>query len=208
MKDIISARRKELGLTQQQLAEKLNVSDKVVSKWETGRSLPDTSLLLQLADALSLSVDDLLHTGETNQSAVRQAAMREANSKFKNLFIITTALQSIAMILLAAGRLIRKGRGNNILSPDGARRIDRNRGGQLLSGDAESFVDPLSGKRRFRSKICRTVIMRHVFLIVYTGGRICSDTRTDFRGTADCVTHLRPGSADPVRSMLYSEQKK
>lgn len=103
---------------------------------------------------------------------------------------------------------LRKGRGNNILSPDGARRIDRNRGGQLLSGDAESFVDPLSGKRRFRSKICRTVIMRHVFLIVYTGGRICSDTRTDFRGTADCVTHLRPGSADPVRSMLYSEQKK
>lgn len=39
MKDIISARRKELGLTQQQLAEKLNVSDKVVSKWETGDSL-------------------------------------------------------------------------------------------------------------------------------------------------------------------------
>ncbi len=107
MKDLISARRKELGLTQQQLAEKLNISDKVVSKWETGRSLPDTSLLLQLADALSLSVDDLLHTGETNQSAVRQAAMREANSKFKNLFIITTALQSIAMILSAAGRLIR-----------------------------------------------------------------------------------------------------
>ena len=39
MKDIIATRRKELGYTQQQLAEKLNISDKVVSKWETGGSL-------------------------------------------------------------------------------------------------------------------------------------------------------------------------
>ena len=38
MKNIISKRRKELGLTQQQLAEKLNISDKVISKWETGVS--------------------------------------------------------------------------------------------------------------------------------------------------------------------------
>lgn len=38
MKDIISKRRKELGLTQQELAEKLFVSDKVISKWETGIS--------------------------------------------------------------------------------------------------------------------------------------------------------------------------
>lgn len=38
MKDLIVKRRKELGMTQQQLAEKLNISDKVVSKWETGVS--------------------------------------------------------------------------------------------------------------------------------------------------------------------------
>ena len=60
MKDIIATRRKELGYTQQQLAEKLNISDKVVSKWETGRSLPDTSMLTDLAEVLEISVSELL----------------------------------------------------------------------------------------------------------------------------------------------------
>lgn len=56
MKDIIAKRRKELGLTQQQLAEKLNISDKVISKWETGKSLPDTAIV-SLPDACLVVVD-------------------------------------------------------------------------------------------------------------------------------------------------------
>lgn len=51
MKDIISRRRKELGMTQQELADKLFISDKVVSKWETGKSIPDTTILIDLAKA-------------------------------------------------------------------------------------------------------------------------------------------------------------
>lgn len=56
MKDIILKRRKELGLTQQQLAEKLYISDKVISKWETGKSIPDTAILVDLAKALEITV--------------------------------------------------------------------------------------------------------------------------------------------------------
>ena len=48
--------RKEKGLTQKQLAQRLYVSDKAVSKWERGLSLPDISLLQPLAQALDLSV--------------------------------------------------------------------------------------------------------------------------------------------------------
>ena len=44
----IAERRKVQELTQKQLAEKLNVSDKAVSKWETGRSMPDNSILFDL----------------------------------------------------------------------------------------------------------------------------------------------------------------
>ena len=62
MKEIISSRRKERNMTQEQLAEKIGVSAKVVSKWETGRSLPDTSFLLPLCDALGLTVTARVET--------------------------------------------------------------------------------------------------------------------------------------------------
>ena len=49
--------RKERGLTQKELAEKTGVSEKAVSKWETGRGFPDTGLILPLAEALQVSVN-------------------------------------------------------------------------------------------------------------------------------------------------------
>lgn len=56
----IRDRRLELGLTQQQLAEKLNITDKAVSKWERSVSYPDITLLRELAAALEVSVTELL----------------------------------------------------------------------------------------------------------------------------------------------------
>ena len=53
--------RKEKGLTQRQLAELVGVSDKAVSKWERGLSLPDISLLEPLAGTLGVTVAELLH---------------------------------------------------------------------------------------------------------------------------------------------------
>ena len=55
--------RKERGLTQRELADALCISDKTVSKWETGRGLPEVSLMLPLCGVLGISVNDLL-TGE------------------------------------------------------------------------------------------------------------------------------------------------
>lgn len=55
----ISARRKEKGLTQSQLAEKLGITDKAVSKWETGKSMPDLSLLSPLCDFLNITLNEL-----------------------------------------------------------------------------------------------------------------------------------------------------
>lgn len=56
----IAACRKKENLTQMQLAEKLGITDRAVSKWETGRSMPDTSVMLELCDTLKISVNDLL----------------------------------------------------------------------------------------------------------------------------------------------------
>lgn len=59
----IAQRRKQVGLTQAQLAEHLSITDRAVSKWETGKALPDTSIMLELCQILDITVNDLL-TGE------------------------------------------------------------------------------------------------------------------------------------------------
>ena len=56
----IAQRRRDVGLTQMQLAEKLDITDRAVSKWETGRSLPDSAIMLELCDVLKITVNDLL----------------------------------------------------------------------------------------------------------------------------------------------------
>lgn len=56
----IATSRKKANLTQMQLAEKLNITDRAVSKWETGRAMPDSSIMLELCAALNITVNDLL----------------------------------------------------------------------------------------------------------------------------------------------------
>lgn len=56
----IAQRRKQANLTQLQLADKLGITDRAISKWETGKSLPDSSLMLDLCDILKITVNDLL----------------------------------------------------------------------------------------------------------------------------------------------------
>ncbi|MBQ2237650.1 MAG: helix-turn-helix domain-containing protein [Clostridia bacterium] len=57
----IAERRKKIGLTQLQLAEKLNITDRAISKWENGKSMPDSSIMLELCDVLKISINDLLN---------------------------------------------------------------------------------------------------------------------------------------------------
>lgn len=58
--------RKEKGLTQIQLAEMLSITDRAVSKWETGKSLPDSAIMLELCSILGITVNDLL-SGEVTE---------------------------------------------------------------------------------------------------------------------------------------------
>ena len=60
----IAACRKGRGLTQAKLAEALGITDRAVSKWETGKSMPDSSIMLELCDLLGISVNELL-SGES-----------------------------------------------------------------------------------------------------------------------------------------------
>ena len=60
IRTFISTTRKSLGMTQQQLADKLNVTFQSVSKWESGAAYPSTEILCDLATALGVSVDEIL----------------------------------------------------------------------------------------------------------------------------------------------------
>lgn len=70
----IAQLRKELGLTQKELAEKLEVTDKAISRWETGKGLPDTSLLKPLAEIFRVSVGELLSGKRMDDSQIKSQA--------------------------------------------------------------------------------------------------------------------------------------
>ena len=106
MKDIISKRRKELGLTQQELADKLFVSDKVISKWETGKSVPDTSILVELANVLEISLDELLKSNEPINKNTQLAVADTLSIKFKNVMLVSYSLAIISAIFFVISRLI------------------------------------------------------------------------------------------------------
>ncbi|MBQ2794511.1 MAG: helix-turn-helix transcriptional regulator [Oscillospiraceae bacterium] len=66
--EFVSKLRKEQGMTQKELAERLFVSDKAVSKWERGQSLPDITMLNPLAEALGVTSAELLNCGRLEES--------------------------------------------------------------------------------------------------------------------------------------------
>lgn len=92
----IALYRKKFGLTQAGLAEKLNYSDKAISKWERGESVPDVLTLVQLAELFEITVNDLLvdpnelpadggRVQKAMEIAVEKAFKRKANKRIIRL---------------------------------------------------------------------------------------------------------------------------
>ena len=63
----ISTLRKEKNMTQQDLADKIGVTDRAISKWENGRGLPDLSLLKPLSDELGITINELISGEKLNK---------------------------------------------------------------------------------------------------------------------------------------------
>ena len=90
--------RKNLGLTQLELAEKLNYSDKTLSKWERGESIPDIVTLKQLASIFGVSVDVLISEEVTSTAFVRKKDKKPPTRRK----IICVNLLSVALVWLVA----------------------------------------------------------------------------------------------------------
>ena len=103
----IAERRKAKNLTQMQLAEKLCITDRAISKWERGKGMPDSSLMLDLCDELEISVNELLRgeiidMKEYNQKAEQQLMemVKEREKKDKILLHIEVFIGVLASIIL------------------------------------------------------------------------------------------------------------
>ncbi len=106
--------RKEKGLTQEQLAERMNVSNRTVSRWETGSNMPDISLLVELAEFYDVSIPEIIDgerksenmNEEVKETALKLSDYAEAiNQKIKGrLFWLTVAALSgmIAFVTIEA----------------------------------------------------------------------------------------------------------
>ena len=109
----ISECRKEKGYTQVKLAEKLGITNRAVSKWETGKSLPDASVMIELCELLGINVNELL-TGEKvsaeNYKRKAEENMVEMVKKSKKskaemiitlLIIISIVIDSVTGMILS-----------------------------------------------------------------------------------------------------------
>ena len=98
--------RKKQGLTQTELADKLGITDKAVSKWETGRAMPDASLMLALCGILKITVNDLLSgemvTMENNQNneKILLDMAKELEQKSKTIWRSMWAILIVSMVAL------------------------------------------------------------------------------------------------------------
>lgn len=107
--------RKEKCFTQAQLAEMLNITDRAVSKWETGKSMPDVSIMLALCSILDINVNELLNGERLNMEEYNDKAERlllemakkeEQNNKrllmYENVIGIMSTISFFALIMAAA----------------------------------------------------------------------------------------------------------
>lgn len=96
--DNIAALRTSCGMTQAQFAEKLNYSDKAISKWERGESVPDVAILKQIADLFGVTVDWLIAPhGEDDRPAAAEAPSYRRHNE-----LLISLLSALGVIFVAA----------------------------------------------------------------------------------------------------------
>ena len=109
----IAERRKNANLTQVQLAEKLGITDKAISKWERGVAMPDTSIMLELCDILCINVNELLsgekidmeNNNQKNEQLLLDMA-KELEKKNKTIWSSMWVIMIVSITALMAGLFI------------------------------------------------------------------------------------------------------
>ena len=144
----IAGKRKELGLTQRQLADKLGMSDKSVSKWERGICLPDVSVYLDLCQILGISIneflagEDIVHEDLIQKSEENIIGIATENKKKQNLLkkiICLLLVISILAISIIGVSVYRAKKPQNFIAPVEKDSIEMETA-KLLSGPDGAYI--------------------------------------------------------------------
>lgn len=109
----IAERRKEQNLTQMQLAEKLGVTDRAVSKWERGKAMPDSSIMLELCALLKITVNELLSGENINMENYNEEleknlleAVKQKEQADKRLLRLEVVIGVICVLVLLTACIV------------------------------------------------------------------------------------------------------
>ena len=113
----IAACRKEQGMTQATLAEKLGISDRAVSKWETGKSMPDSGIMLELCSFLGINVNELLSgekimtevydkRAEENLLEMRRQVEEKNRQLLRTEYLIVIPVVAMGLVLILVAGLV------------------------------------------------------------------------------------------------------
>lgn len=168
----IAGKRKAIGLTQKQLAEKLNMSDKSVSKWERGVCMPDVSVYLELCEILGISINEFLAGEDIRQEdLIRKSednliqVTTDGRNRQTRLKRVIAVLLIVALVAVAAMGMIlyRAHQPENYIAPV-ARDSAEMRTAELLSGT--------DGALLYRYKTAESVQRITVKVAEYQSGKL------------------------------------
>ncbi len=108
---LIKTNRLKQNLTQKQLAEKVNVTDKAVSKWERGECFPDINLFKEISEVLDVPIDELMQQGESKEEHTK----RKQFNKKKRAFLIIWGLLGLIIMLIYTSLSVRLAYDVNVL---------------------------------------------------------------------------------------------
>lgn len=160
---LIAAKRKEKGLTQKELAEKIGVTDKAVSKWETGRGMPDVSVLEKLAEELEVTVSEILNGSEVEKELLPETAdkiivdtLKSSKQKISRKRLIAIGVGAAAAILMICGYIL-----VNLFSQT------------VTADDLETLEERINNRITFRysderAQVLKTEITRDKLVVLYT----------------------------------------
>ena len=200
MGSFIQLSRKEKGMTQKELAEQIGVSDKTISKWENGNSVPDTEILSSLCQSLDISVNELL-SGEklpvesypqrAEENMMNLLKENEDNRKNSTIQLIVGIVLGILTLILLLG--ITGGVGLHAL----VWFIDLpSLLGIILICAAVVLCSGVRGKREVFCVVQKAVIPAGIFMALTAGVVLLS--------SLDDVTYIGPNLAVAFLSLTYA----
>lgn len=175
----IAGKRKALGLTQKQLAEKIGMSDKSVSKWERGVCLPDVSVYMDLCDILGISINEFLAGEDISEENIIKKSednliqvtkdSKHKQKNLKNIIVILIIITIVAAVLLGAVLYPKLNHPRNYITA-----VERDsaemKTAELLSGTDGAFLFKYFTKDEFKTLT--------VYMSEYRAGKLITKEET------------------------------